>query len=103
MSVLDFPKSDDLRSEVRAEQIEQLRHVRAELEDEVLSVPDDEEFFTNARISISILSNVIQHVARGGAIGECQKETPYSTLQPIYTSDGALKWCCGHTPQHCTS
>lgn len=41
--------------------------------------------------------------ASAAALGECRREIPYAPLYPLIDSDGEFKWCCTHSPSHCTS
>jgi hypothetical protein len=41
-------------------------------------------------------------VAWSASIGECRRAQPYSPLHPVIDADGAFRWCCNHTPQHCS-
>jgi hypothetical protein len=41
--------------------------------------------------------------ASAAALGECRREMPYAPLYPLIDSDGEFKWCCTHSPRHCTS
>lgn len=35
-------------------------------------------------------------------LGECRVETPFKPLRPVIDEDGNFKWCCTHTPPHCS-
>jgi hypothetical protein len=41
-------------------------------------------------------------VALSASVGECRLSNPYSPLHPVIGYDGSFKWCCNHSPQHCT-
>jgi hypothetical protein len=41
-------------------------------------------------------------VALSASIGECQLGNPFSPLHPMIDSDGSFRWCCNHSPQHCS-
>lgn len=49
--------------------------------------------------AISFMLRMI--MAQQFSLGECRVKTPYSKLRPIINSDGELKWCCNHDPEHC--
>ena len=42
-------------------------------------------------------------LAMAATIGECRMSAPFAPLRPIIGSNGKLKWCCTHTPEHCAS
>ena len=42
-------------------------------------------------------------VALSGSIGECRQSNPYSPLHPVIDVDGSFRWCCNHSPQHCSN
>ena len=35
------------------------------------------------------------------SMGECRRAVPYSPLRPVLDTDGTLRWCCSHDPEHC--
>lgn len=35
-------------------------------------------------------------------LGECRAEEPYKPLRPIIDENGIFRWCCTHTPPHCS-
>jgi hypothetical protein len=41
-------------------------------------------------------------VALSASIGECRLSNPYSPLHPVIEADGSFRWCCNHSPQHCS-
>ncbi len=41
-------------------------------------------------------------VALSASIGECRLSDPYSPLHPVIDGDGSFRWCCNHSPQHCS-
>jgi hypothetical protein len=40
--------------------------------------------------------------AMESSLGECRKESPYSTLHPVIDEDGSFRWCCNHETEHCS-
>ena len=55
---------------------------------------------TSARL---LSASHILMAALGTGLGECRKETPFAALRPVIDSNGTLKWCCSHDPEHCAS
>ncbi len=41
-------------------------------------------------------------VALSASIGECRLSNPYSPLHPVIDDEGSFRWCCNHSPQHCS-
>ncbi|MEA2276415.1 MAG: hypothetical protein QOC78_1375 [Solirubrobacteraceae bacterium] len=37
------------------------------------------------------------------SMGECRQAVPYSPLRPVIDSQGVLRWCCNHVPEHCSA
>jgi hypothetical protein len=35
-------------------------------------------------------------------LGECRQAVPYSPMRPVRGTDGVVKWCCNHYPEHCS-
>jgi hypothetical protein len=40
--------------------------------------------------------------AMEASLGECRKESPYSTLHPVIDENGNFSWCCNHETEHCS-
>ncbi|MEL6645790.1 MAG: hypothetical protein AAFQ79_17800 [Pseudomonadota bacterium] len=47
-----------------------------------------------ARLMLSAMSATM--------LGECRAEEPFKPLRPIIDEHGKFKWCCTHTPPHCS-
>jgi hypothetical protein len=57
------------------------------------------------RTEMNALLNAVQLslAASAASLGECRRQTPYSSLYPLIDSDGAFKWCCTHPEPHCST
>ena len=47
-------------------------------------------------------SRMLLNAMSSTVMGECRREHPYKPLRPIIDEDGKFKWCCTHTPPHCS-
>ena len=41
--------------------------------------------------------------AMAASLGQCRRDTPYSTLHPVISETGAFQWCCNHDTEHCVN
>jgi hypothetical protein len=61
------------------------------------------ERFEGADLTVALVRAVrALLVALSASIGECQLSQPYSPLHPVIDADGSFRWCCNHSPQHCS-
>lgn len=52
-------------------------------------------------LTTSMRSNLqLMAAVAGVTLGECRMATPFASIQPIIDTNGSLRWCCTHSPQH---
>jgi hypothetical protein len=39
--------------------------------------------------------------ASAAGLGECREETPFASMYPL-RENGVFRWCCTHSPPHCS-
>ena len=62
--------------------------------------PDPEMTSEESNVAAAAVRASLEVVAQAG--GECRQAVPYSPMQPVLDAGGVLRWCCNHTPEHCS-
>ena len=47
-------------------------------------------------------SRLMLAMSESTLLGECRREKPFKPLRPIIDENGTFKWCCTHSPPHCS-
>lgn len=76
----------------------ELREALEALEERIGVGPDNPELLATR----AMLRFTLSAAESGGGIGECRRDEPYAPLRPVMEPDGTFKWCCTHSPEHCS-